>query len=81
MAIEVVIVAAVAAVVAYLIATRPQLADGILFTRKLVFGGLSLIIALILIGTGSPMLVFIGFVALVVAWLWFFHERPDKAIR
>lgn len=81
MAIEVLIVAAVAAVVAYLIATRPKLAESVLFTRKLVFGGLSLVIALILIGTGAPLLVFVGFIALVVGWLWFFHERPDKEIR
>lgn len=80
MAAELLIVAAIAAVAAYFVAQNPGMADKILFGRKIIFGIAGVIFALILIGTGSPGLVFVGGLALFIGFLWLWREEPHNDI-
>lgn len=77
---ELLIVTAIAASAAYLLAQNQDLADRILFTRKVVFGLAGLAGSLILIGTGSWPLVFVGGVIFFLIWLWVFREQPYEGV-
>lgn len=81
MASELLVIAAAAAAVAYLLARKPNLADNILWARSVLFGVAGVVFAFILIGTGVPALQFVGFLALLIGFLWLFREQPYSELR
>lgn len=75
---ELLVVAAIAAAVAYLLAQNQDLAERILFGRKVVFGVLGIIFAFILISTGVWSLMLVGGLMLTVGFLWVFTNEPHQ---
>lgn len=79
----VIILAAVAAAIALVMAdkeTTERWFRRIAAARAVIFGVLSVIVALFLVGSGSPMLMLLGFAALVYGVLWIVFESPHDAV-
>lgn len=81
MAIEILIVGALAALAAFAVATyTPRLAFGIIWGRRILFGVIVLIGALVLISTGQLRLMVAGGVALFIIALILFYEQPQEEV-
>ena len=61
-----------------LVKIDPELAGGLLFARQVVFGLFGVMIALILIATGVPALMFVGALGLFFVFLYVFREQPHR---
>lgn len=61
-------------------AEKPERGEQLLFARKLLFGILALIFALLLITTQSPQLMLAGGAMLFLFFTWFFLNDPQEAI-
>ena len=77
-ALELGIAAAAIAAAYLLVKVDPELAGGLLFARQVVFGAFGLMIALILIATGVPTLMFVGALGLFFVFLYTFREQPHR---
>lgn len=48
--------------------------------RQLIFGALAIIVAMVLIGSGSPLLILIGALALAWATWWLLVDEPYETL-
>lgn len=75
---ELLVIALVMVVAAAIVHVSPGAAESILWWRKILFGIAGLLVALLLIATGVPLLMFVGAIGLGLAFLWVFLEQPHE---
>lgn len=81
MAVEILIIGALAALAAFAVATyTPRLAFGIIWTRRIAIGLLALVGAIILISTNEFELMIVGGLVIFIIALVLFVEQPQEAV-